>query len=248
MTDTDPALTFRDAGPDDADWIAGLLTYEGYPAGGSDIVRRLERYAELDAPVRVAEMAGERLGFIASTVVPRFEVEDTFPRDRHGRRPDVRDRGIGRALMDEAERCGGGRRRLPRGDRRPSPAGGPPPLRARRLRRLAHFVPEETALSEVASPASASAAAGGLLALPWETPLASWRRDDWPIRELPVGPSRHLVRFVVVDGITYALKEEPLDVARREYDVLLHMESLALPAVRAIGIAEQARARAAPSS
>ncbi len=41
------------------------------------------------------------------------------------------------------------------------------------------------------------------------------------------------------DGTTYALKEEPLDIARREYDVLLRMESLALPAVRAIGLAER---------
>ena len=37
---------------------------------------------------------------------------------------------------------------------------------------------------------------------------------------LPVGPSRHLVRFLVVDGDLIALKEEPVDVAEREYAVL----------------------------
>jgi len=39
-------------------------------------------------------------------------------------------------------------------------------------------------------------------------------------------------------GALYALKEEPLDVARREYGALLHMEHVGLPAVRPVGIAE----------
>jgi tRNA A-37 threonylcarbamoyl transferase component Bud32 len=53
-----------------------------------------------------------------------------------------------------------------------------------------------------------------------------------------VGPSRHLVRFVVGGTTLYALKEEPLEIARREYAALLHMEEAGLPAVRPIGIAE----------
>jgi hypothetical protein len=57
-------------------------------------------------------------------------------------------------------------------------------------------------------------------------------------RELPVGPSRHLVRFLVTDRRTYALKEEPLEVALDEYDVLRRMETLGLPAVIAVGLAE----------
>jgi hypothetical protein len=56
-----------------------------------------------------------------------------------------------------------------------------------------------------------------------------------------VGPSRHLVRFVVSGATLYALKEEPLYVARREYAALLHMEEAGLPAVRPIGIAEWTR-------
>ena len=59
------------------------------------------------------------------------------------------------------------------------------------------------------------------------------------IRELPVGPSRHLVRFVVIDETTYALKEQAADSARHEYDVLVRLEALGLPSVRAIGIAER---------
>ena len=57
-------------------------------------------------------------------------------------------------------------------------------------------------------------------------------------RELPVGPSRHLVRFLVSDDRTYALKEEPLTVALGEFEVLRHLETLGLPAVKAVGIAE----------
>ena len=78
--------------------------------------------------------------------------------------------------------------------------------------------------------------AGPLLDLPWELELA-----DWPasleFRELPVGPSRHLVRFLVVDGALIALKEEPIRVAEREYAVLSHLERVGLPAVTPIGIA-----------
>ncbi len=80
-----------------------------------------------------------------------------------------------------------------------------------------------------------------LLALPWELPLASWSPREVTIRELPVGPSRHLVRFVEAGGVLYALKEEPLDVARAEYGVLLHLENEGLPAVRAVGVAEHAQ-------
>jgi tRNA A-37 threonylcarbamoyl transferase component Bud32 len=86
--------------------------------------------------------------------------------------------------------------------------------------------------------------AGPLLDLPWELPL-----EDWPatlqFRVLPVGPSRHLVRFLVVDGDLFALKEEPITVAEREYDVLTHLERVGLPAVTPIGIAEQATAGSA---
>jgi len=59
------------------------------------------------------------------------------------------------------------------------------------------------------------------------------------LRDLPVGPSRHLVRFVVIGETLYALKEESLDNARREYGVLLHLEEEGLPAVRPIGFAER---------
>ena len=48
-----------------------------------------------------------------------------------------------------------------------------------------------------------------LLDLPWERPLSSWGDTGHRFRELPVGPSRHLVRFLVFEGFVYALKELP---------------------------------------
>ena len=105
MIESDTALTFRDAGPADAEWIAALLSDEGYPAGASDVVRRLERFAELGSAVRIAERGEDRLGFVAVHLLPRFEHDDHLARviamvvD-----PAMRSRGVGRALLAEVDR------------------------------------------------------------------------------------------------------------------------------------------------
>jgi hypothetical protein len=92
-------------------------------------------------------------------------------------------------------------------------------------------------VTEQAFPTLRLRRAEGLLDLPWELPLADWP-DSLGFRDLQVGPSRHLVRFLVVDGALVALKEEPIEVARREYEVLGHLERVSLPAVLPVGIAE----------
>jgi hypothetical protein len=85
--------------------------------------------------------------------------------------------------------------------------------------------------------------AAELLDLPWERPLAEWRADGqgtiagMRVRELPVGPSRHLVRFLTSGRRTYALKEEPLEVASTEFTVLRHLQATGLPAVAPVGLA-----------
>jgi hypothetical protein len=79
--------------------------------------------------------------------------------------------------------------------------------------------------------------ASGLLELPWELALEAWP-ESLPFVDIPVGESRHLVRFIEVDGKTYAVKEEPLEVARREFLVLRRLEDAALPAVEAVGLSE----------
>ncbi len=105
--DADPAVLLRIAEPGDADEIAQLFTDEGYPAGTSDIVARLERFASPYSRVVVAVYEGAILGFIAVHALPRFEHDDRILRilalvvDA-----GARERGVGRALMAEAERIG----------------------------------------------------------------------------------------------------------------------------------------------
>ena len=100
-------VTLRPATAADAGRIAELFTEEGYPAGPSDIVARLERFASAYSTVIVADHEGDVLGFIALHALPRFEHADRVVRilalvvD-----PGVRERGIGRLLMAEAERVG----------------------------------------------------------------------------------------------------------------------------------------------
>jgi ribosomal protein S18 acetylase RimI-like enzyme len=105
MTETEP--TIRRATTDDAEAIATLFTDEGYPAGPSDIVERLGRFASDHSQVLVAELDGAVLGFVALHALPRFEHDDRIVRilalvvDA-----GARERGLGRALIAEAERVG----------------------------------------------------------------------------------------------------------------------------------------------
>jgi GNAT superfamily N-acetyltransferase len=99
------AVTIRPASDADADAIAALFTDEGYPAGPSDIVERLTRFASPHSRVLVAEYDESILGFIAIHALPRFEHDDRIVRvlalvvDA-----GARERGVGGALMSEAER------------------------------------------------------------------------------------------------------------------------------------------------
>lgn len=79
----------------------------------------------------------------------------------------------------------------------------------------------------------------GLIALPWDRPLSDWRAPEVPLRDVPVGPSRHLVRFVHCDGELWALKDLPPRIAAREYGVLSRLEEMGLNAVRPAGLVFQ---------
>jgi GNAT superfamily N-acetyltransferase len=98
-------IALRPATAADAEQIAALFTEEGYPAGPSDIVARLERFASPYSTVSVADSGGEVLGFVAVHLLPRFEHDDRIARvlalvvDA-----GVRERGVGHLLMAEAER------------------------------------------------------------------------------------------------------------------------------------------------
>lgn len=73
-----------------------------------------------------------------------------------------------------------------------------------------------------------------LLELPWSTPLAEWPSDH--LVALPQGISRHVVRFVRLDGTVYAMKETGERVAEREYDLLRTLERMDFPSVRAVAV------------
>ena len=75
-----------------------------------------------------------------------------------------------------------------------------------------------------------------LVAMPWEKPLAYWSAPDLEFVDLPVGASRHTVRFALVDGHIIALKELPLEVGQKEYDVLRELEAKGAPSVKAYGL------------
>lgn len=73
-----------------------------------------------------------------------------------------------------------------------------------------------------------------LLDLPWSTPLEEWQPEI--LAALPRGISRHVVRFVRIEGRVIAVKEIKVELARREYQMLRQLKRLELPAVKAVGV------------
>ncbi|MET9020719.1 DUF4032 domain-containing protein [Actinopolymorpha sp. NPDC004070] len=78
------------------------------------------------------------------------------------------------------------------------------------------------------------AADPGLLALPWNTPLAEWPQHH--LVALPRGISRHVVRFIRNRGQVYALKEAAERFVVRENRLLRDLERLDVPSVDSVGI------------
>ena len=70
--------------------------------------------------------------------------------------------------------------------------------------------------------------------LPWEVPLEDWPEDL--VVALPQGISRHIVRFVRINGVVYAIKEVEERYAQREYDLLFDLGRRGLPAVEPFGV------------
>ncbi|WP_433298684.1 DUF4032 domain-containing protein [Actinoplanes sp. CA-030573] len=71
-----------------------------------------------------------------------------------------------------------------------------------------------------------------LLELPWSIPLEEWPADH--LVALPQGISRHIVRFVKLNDVVYALKETRERIAEKEYDLLRALERIDFPAVEAV--------------
>ncbi|GIF09471.1 DUF4032 domain-containing protein [Actinoplanes siamensis] len=78
-----------------------------------------------------------------------------------------------------------------------------------------------------------------LLDLPWHVPLEDWPADH--LVALPQGISRHVVRFVKLNDVVYAMKETRERIAEKEYDLLRALERIDFPAVQAVAIATDRR-------
>ncbi|MEQ8220666.1 MAG: DUF4032 domain-containing protein [Candidatus Eremiobacterota bacterium] len=73
------------------------------------------------------------------------------------------------------------------------------------------------------------------LDLPWTLPLVEWEKHCSRLEKLPCGLSRHTVVFVNYNGVLYALKELPAELAEKEYNLLRQMEEIKLPVVSPVG-------------
>jgi hypothetical protein len=81
---------------------------------------------------------------------------------------------------------------------------------------------------------TASTVEPGLLALPWDIPLENWPDDT--ITALPKGISRHIVRFVQLDGYVIAIKETTDEMAQGEYDMLRNLQKIDVPCVEPVAV------------
>ena len=73
-----------------------------------------------------------------------------------------------------------------------------------------------------------------LLFLPWHLPLEEWPEDI--VVSLPRGISRHIVRFVHVEGQVFAVKEIPKHLADHEYETLGELLALDQPTVEPVAV------------
>jgi GNAT superfamily N-acetyltransferase len=98
------ALTIRDARPDDADAVAGLLDQLGYPADVGAVTSRLERLRIVGDRVVVAEVDGQVAGLAQLQVSPTIALERPAAKiDALVVAETYRGQGIGRALVEEME-------------------------------------------------------------------------------------------------------------------------------------------------
>lgn len=73
-----------------------------------------------------------------------------------------------------------------------------------------------------------------LLDLPWQLPLEDWPADR--IAALPKGLSRHTVRFAHLSDHVIAIKETLPELAKREYEMLKRLVTMAVPCVEPFAI------------
>jgi Domain of unknown function (DUF4032)/Lipopolysaccharide kinase (Kdo/WaaP) family len=75
------------------------------------------------------------------------------------------------------------------------------------------------------------------LDFPWSEPLAAWESER--LVSVVRGIGRHVVRFVEIEGVLYALKELPEELAQREFRLLTALRDEEMPAVEPVGVVVQ---------
>jgi hypothetical protein len=73
--------------------------------------------------------------------------------------------------------------------------------------------------------------------LPWSKPLNLWGEILTCVEDAPKGLSRHTVLFLNINGELLVLKEEPIGLVEKEYQVLTMMTNARLPVITPIGYA-----------
>ena len=76
----------------------------------------------------------------------------------------------------------------------------------------------------------------GLRRLPWERPLLSWSGRRVRLLEVRSGLSRHVVRFVDVDGRRFAVKETTEESALDEMESYLRLRRMEIPTLVPVGV------------
>jgi hypothetical protein len=75
------------------------------------------------------------------------------------------------------------------------------------------------------------------LDFPWDVPLEEWESEQ--LVSVVRGIGRHVVRFVELGGVLYALKELPQPLAEKEYSLLTALEAEQMPVVAPVGVVVQ---------
>ena len=100
-------VKIRPATDADASALASLLAHLGYPADAAELPERLRRLRSAGDDAFVADVDGVTMGL--ATVHSRFVLHAARPVVQLTALvvpPELRGRGVGRALVDEAERWG----------------------------------------------------------------------------------------------------------------------------------------------
>jgi hypothetical protein len=78
-----------------------------------------------------------------------------------------------------------------------------------------------------------------LAALPWQHALETWGEHRVKLLEVKSGLSRHVVRFVHVNGHRFAIKQTSRETAEREHDTYVKLRAMGIRTLAPVGVVER---------